>query len=543
MSSQSFIPNHLRLILFLSLIYILAWLGYYGQITLGQYLSPNEAEAINAALAFDATGPSTLYQALLGGLSWFTESKETLITLARSVNSLALLLTALFAANAAGHYWKSNRAASAAALLIGFNPVLIFRIGQITPTILAVAATALFAWSYFHWIRHPRTIRTLTAGIALTAAACFETSLIGPALAWPLVAFLVPKRHKIAHLCFALAAPVAAFALVSVSALSLQSPIQTEGLDILSSGYGLIANSETNDGISYAMHSRLHGLIFFNPLCWGILSILAVGGLYSRFKDGHKGKSIYYIYLLALLFVIGFIMTSGGGQNRLALIPFLAIFGAGSIAVIPKIWHHAGTPTRKKIIIGASICALITFSSHLVDNDSVGRHVENCTFMANANSALGKDEQAVTWAEKLLQIDPERKDMQNILVRAGFNEWANSPKPKPLSSEAIRQYLKQIDKADQEDTLVIGIRGIYLWKLGKQDAATELWNAHANHDALARSSLYWTKTIRQPLSDFPELNEEAPYFELLQTAQGIDRNSIGYGQEKKRLDNMFAEAF
>ncbi|MGJ8652577.1 MAG: hypothetical protein ACSHX8_04845 [Opitutaceae bacterium] len=543
MSSISFLPKHLRLILFLSLTYLLAWLGYYGQITLGQYLSPDEANAINAALASDGQSPSTLYQVFLNSLSWFTESKETLITLARSANLLALVLASVLAANAAGHYWKNNHAASAAAFLIGFNPLLAFRVGQVTPVIMAVAAIAVFAWCYFHWIRRPRTLYSLTAGIALTAAACLETAFVGPALAWPLIAFSASNRHKTTHLCFALVAPAATLALIAVSTFSLQSPLQAEDIDILSNGYGLIANSETKDGVSYAMHSRLHLLLFLNPICWGILGILAVGGLYSRFKDGHTGKSVYYIYLLGLLFSIGFIMSNGGGQNRLALIPFLAIFSAGSICVIPKIWHHAGRPTRLKIIMGTCICAIITFSSHIMDQNSVSRHEANYTFMAKANIELHKDEQAITWAEKLLAIDPDRKDMHSVLVRAAFNEWAYIPKPKTLTTEATHVYLQEIEKADNEDPLVASIRGIYLWKSGKKEEAMALWNTHADKDALARSALYWTNTIRQPLSDYPVLNEEAAYFEFFKTVSSINRSSIDYGADKKRLDNMFAEAY
>ena len=44
-------------------------------------------------------------------------------------------------------------------------------------------------------------------------------------------------------------------------------------------------------------------------------------------------------------------------------------------------------------------------------------------YLAEANIHLGNNGRATTWAEKALELNPKRNDMQEVLVIAQFNDW------------------------------------------------------------------------------------------------------------------------
>lgn len=539
--SLAFLPGHLRLILLTSLVYLLAWLSYYGQVTLGQFPSPYAAETIAGALVSAPSTGHSLYEALLHAIGGFVESKEGLITAARTLNAIALLIATALCANTAGHFWKSNRAACAAALLIGINPMLAFQVGQPNPSILAVLCISVFAWAFFHWIRHPSTKHSLLAGGALALGTAFDTSLIGLAILWPVAAFLYPQRHKVTHLILASTGPAIILALLTVSSLQLQQTLQFDTSGIGAKLYALISNQENNTGPSYALHHRLHLLLFLNPIHWGLLFTLAALGSYSRFKDGHKGYSIYACLLGLVVFAIAYALNSGDSQTRLVIIPLLTIFAAGSIALIPKIWHHASPRTRRNLLCYTGICAALTYSASLLRPLTAADMESEYTFMAEANAALGKDKAAVIWAEKTLAINPERPDMHNVRVQAHFNDWAMVSQPKPLSIETVKAYLMEIEQADDSSPTIASIKGIYLWKLERFDAARALWQANASESALAQVALIWTSKQSDPPADV-QASDTDRYTMLLQTARSIHREHLIYGKDEKLIDNLFAKA-
>jgi uncharacterized membrane protein len=492
---------------------------------------------ISQALAPSSDHPSSLYDVILAALGSLTDTREGLIGAARLLNAAAILLAATFTAQAAGRLWKSNRAAAVAALLVGCNPVVLFRVGQIAPTSLAIACVAWFTWRFMHWIRHAKTIDSFSIGVALAVGAAFETSLILPALIWPLAALLYPARHKAIHLPLALIGPTAVAALIVVSNLQLQPTIEPSSAGTWAQAYSLFNNQEINDGSSYALHGRLNLLLLLNPIHWGLLIILAGGALYARFKDGHKGYSVFAFFAFTVLFAITFVITNGGGQNRLALVPLLAAFAAGSIAVIPKIWKHAGSATRRKLVVGFAGLAALTYTGYWLNDLPTEDKVNEYTFMAEANIALGETETAVVWAQKVLNMGHDRQEMRSILVRADFNSWALVSRPRPLSIETVKQHLAKIETADPNDPIIQSIKAFYLWKLNDQAAAKDLWQASKSETALSRVALLWTSD-----EAVEAVNQLDPYSELLRIALQVDRASLTFGDERRRIDNLFTKA-
>ncbi|MDP4878862.1 MAG: hypothetical protein NWR36_03160, partial [Opitutales bacterium] len=231
------ITGQIRLVLLICLIYILAWLGYYGQITLGQFLTPEEAGRVAAALSPQNDQPNTLYQTILHFGASFAEEKQAVVTFARSINVAALLLGTLLIAAASGQFWKSHRAACIAGLLLGLNPILVFRVGEISPTILATSCVAIAVARLLHWLRHPSMADSFIISSALTLGTAFETGLIGLALCWPIVALLYPNRNRVIHVILAAITPVIFIALCIVSKFQLQQAIDINTADLLVRSY------------------------------------------------------------------------------------------------------------------------------------------------------------------------------------------------------------------------------------------------------------------------------------------------------------------
>ncbi|MDP4610070.1 MAG: hypothetical protein NWT02_02665 [Opitutales bacterium] len=530
------ITGQIRLVLLICLIYILAWLGYYGQITLGQFLTPEEAGRVAAALSPQNDQPNTLYQTILHFGASFAEEKQAVVTFARSINVAALLLGTLLIAAASGQFWKSHRAACIAGLLLGLNPILVFRVGEISPTILATSCVAIAVARLLHWLRHPSMADSFIISSALTLGTAFETGLIGLALCWPIVALLYPNRNRVIHVILAAITPVIFIALCIVSKFQLQQAIDINTADLLVRSYTFFNNFESYDALSYHLHGHIHALLFLNPIHWGALLMLATVGAYARKKDGHTGRSVIAFFSILFLVGLAYVLNDGGSRLRMTLSPLLAIFSAGSILVIPRIWQHAGRLTKRNIIVGTALIASLTYSAAFNSHDK-SDFMQDYAFLAQANVKMGKNEAATIWAEKLLIIQPERQDMHSVLIQAQFNEWALTSKPTPLSVESTKAYLEDTEKAEKNAAIPDAIRGIYLWKLKNQEAALELWHSHAESSALAQLCLYWTQQ-ENPLRN--SVSDEDPYAALLHTSLKISRDAIGYSDEEKRLDNLFS---
>jgi len=519
-------------------LYLFAWMSDYSDTTLGRFPSHANTESITQALSADSAPHFSLYDSILALLAHFFETSEGLISAARTLNLAAVLVAAILVGLAAGQYWRADRSACAAALLVGCNPVVAFNVGQISSTPLAICCVALLAWRLINWLRQAKIADSFIIGGALAIGAALESSLIVPAIAWPVVALLYPVRQKATHLIAALIAPASITALLFVSNLQLQPAIEPNVTGVLAKLYSLFSNQEISDGTSYALHGKLSLFLLINPIHWGLIIILAGGGFYARTRDPQKRRGVYAFLLFSILFAVGFILSDGGGQNRLAALPLLVIIAAGSISKVPKIWRRAEFSTHRRITIGAACLALLTYSGAFVTTLSDTDKEQDYAFMAEASIALGENNTAVTWAQKVLEMNNESKAMHSIMVRADFNNWALISQPRPLSSEAIKELLTAIEAANLSDPIVRSIKGFYLWKLKDQDAARALWKTTQSDSALSQIGLLWTGG-----NDIEPTAKSDPYFELAQIARQTDRASLAYGGKERLIDNLFAEGY
>ncbi len=545
-SPRTLLPGQLRLILGITMVHVVAWFAYYSQIPAGQYPGEEARTTLETARTLAdgmPTGSSghSLYTYTLSILARFFGDSSSLTSAARGLNALALVIATGFCASAAGHYWRRNRAVWISGLLVGLNPLLVFWAGEVSPSLLATACMTVALWRGIPWLRRPSARNSLWIGMSLTLAALFETTLLPIALLWPALAVLFPYKERILHLIFALIPVVMGFGLVLVSSLQLQDTFQWQ-LDQLGSGlYQALGSQETYDGKSFSLYRQLHLLLYLNPIHWGAIFILAAGGAYARLKDGHSGRSILLALVILTFFAISFALNGSGSQARASMIPLLAILAAGC-ALLPKIWNHASKPTRRKMITGAASLCLFSYAAFLFGTPQSKSWEPDYVYLAEANIRLGNNDRATTWAEKALELNPSRGDMQEVLVIAQFNDWTIGTHQRSLPSEATEEFLEASRQLRGTPT-TLSIRAIYLYKLREIEPANELWQAAREESALALLCLYWTGAIIELSPNDIKAQANSPYYELLEEASIIDRNALDYGEIEKLLDNILAFAY
>ncbi|MGC6423708.1 MAG: hypothetical protein ACON4O_01830 [Lentimonas sp.] len=538
MEALSFLPKHIRLVLAICLLYAAAWLSQFGRIPIGIHPSEDQVDIlINVA----AGNTSTLYAGILQSINQFCDSERALIQATRIIQTFALLLAALFCALTAEQFWKSERAACAAALLVGINPVILFRLGQITPTIFAVLCVSIFFWRFMRWIKRAHAGDTFIVGSALAIGVLLEPSLLTLVVIWPVAAFLYPTKNKGVHFVLGLIPPLVAAACVLTFNLELPHNLSSETPHPAAQIYSFFSNQEANDGISYAILHKLYFILFLNPIHWGLLLILTVGGVYARIKDSRRGISALALLIVLGLFLASYVFSNGGGQNRLALTPVLAVFSAGCFSVIPRIWKHAGTRTRKKIVTGLAGLATLTYTGYFLSSPKDDILRDNYVYMANACIEANQNKMALTWANRAIELSKNRPDMYNILVRAYFDNWATGNDPKPLSIEDVQEQFKAIGRGDPSDPMIASIKGFYHWKLLEREAALALWSAHVEKSALAKIGILWTKdeATAASLGNPPTRD---PYLDLLLLTESVKRGDTQYSEAEKLIDNLFAKA-
>lgn len=539
------LSGQLKLILAISLVYILAWFAYYSRQPVGIYPGPEATHFLEAALTM-AQGSATtdssysLYTYILSILARFSVDEASLTTAARGLNALALIFATGFSAATAGHYWRRNRTIWIAGLLVGLNPVLVFWAANLTPCLLATACIAAALWKIMPWIRGPKLKDTLWVGVFLSFAAAFETVLLPFAICWPALALYYTNRYKVLHSILALAPTAIIGGLFAISSFQLQSP-----LDLNFDAFGMrvfnaLSNYEAYDGKSFGLSRQLHTLLLINPIHWGLLFILVGGGLYARLKDGHRKISIYFCIGILVIFTISYAINEGASQARAAIIPLMAVFGSGAIQ-LRNIWIHAGKPTKRKIKIGGSLLALFVYSAQfgIIEHKS---WESDYAFLASSNLQHGNNERATTWAEKAIELNPEREDLKEIIVCAEFNEWALSNQIRAIPIERAQDYLDNTIQAPQTVNIQT-IRGIYHYKLRESDEANALWQTNADQCALAQLCLYWSDPLAKLSQSDIEKHKGLPYYDLLIEAIAVNRNGFRYEEIEAQLDNILAFAY
>ena len=545
MSIRAYLPGQVRLILAITLVYVVAWFAYYSQIPAGQYPSEETRETLEAARALAEGIPTkesghSIYTYTLSILAHFFGDAGSLTFAARGLNALALIFATGFCASAAGHYWLLNRAVFTAGLLIGLNPVLIFWAGEVSPYLLATACMSAALWGILRWLHNTKVPDSIWIAVCLSLAAAFESTLLPLTLLWPIFAFFYPRRERIMHFILALIPITATCGLILVSDLQLQDPLQWNtdqlGLEI----YQALGNPGIYETKSFNLYRQLHLFLFLNPIHWGALCIMAFLGAYVRLKDGYRKHSILLAIASLSVFAVSFALNDSSSPARATMMPLLAILAAG-VTLLPKIWKHASRRTRSRIVISAILVAAFSYAGHF-GHSQPKTWERDYKFLAEANIRTGNNDHAAMWAKEALELNPASVEMQEVIVFSEFNKWAMASIPRTLPIETTRELLEQSRKVrGTPGTLTIA--AIYQYKLQEIEEAKNIWESQRDKSVLALLCLYWTENIHAISASELNAYKGSPYYELLAEARQIDRTALTYGNIEKLIDNMLAFAY
>lgn len=540
------LPGQHRLVVAIALVYVGAWLGYAGQIEIGYYLIPEDQTVLELAVdGVKSPAPTqathTVYGLLLSLIARLFETTEATLLGMRFFNGACLAASAGFCAAASAFIWRKNAAIWISGLLVALNPVLVFWSLDLKPALPAFACLSFACWKILHWMRHPSTLSAVLISLALCLAASMVTPLVATAALWPLIALLYPrKKHALSNAIASVATTGAFAATFLVSGYQLQAPIEFNLSSLPENLYSFLGSYEPEDSKSYALFQRIHYFLLLNPIYFGTFLLLATAGVYARFKNGHKGRSIIVLGSLLGSFILVYLLQSPTGSIRLAALPFLAIF-AGGTASIPHIWRFAGRKTKSQILSVGTLIILISGSSFFLLKDP-NRFLDDSQYLARANLHINQNENSRIWARKALEIDPDLSEMQSVLIRSTFNDWAALAEWRPISIEEAESLLAAITTSGCKEPEVQIIQGIYHWKLRDAEAATRLWEPYSAQSGFARLCLYWTNQTEKPSShDLPE-NANSPYDELFFSSLSVNRSAPVYSALERKLDNIFTYA-
>lgn len=257
----------------------------------------------------------------------------------------------------------------------------------------------------------------------------------------------------------------------------LADPIRWLGLMGRKSFY-VFNNWEQYNNLSYAYHKARWPLLGFNPLGWGALLIAASIGLFLGYAKSSR-PAFYAIALLGLAYAAGLLLFFISARFRLPLAPLLCV-AAGGCAFLRWPLTQRQTSVFAVLMLGLSV---LTYGNWFKAKDRAP-FIQDELLLAKASSQVGDDVPALELSRAVLARDPQRAEAQRLELSCLFNLWL-------VSGEAVywqdlEQSLRTIGSSDAS---VGFIRGVYLWRSGQPEEATQSWQrAVRDYGASAQSS-------------------------------------------------------
>ncbi len=534
-----------RLILLISLIYIVAWFTYYLETPMGQFTTEHENQTLTIAQnLFSETTQSkeagiTLYQTSLGVLNLFTDSTAGLILASRLINAIALIISAGLCASAAGLLWGRNRALWVTGIMTGLCPMLIFWMGDISPLLLGTLMLTTGIWTLLQWMRNRKNQLLFWSSCCFTLAAALKPILLPWMTLYPLIIFVISSRRKLKYSTISLAGPAILLISLALTPLSLpETGLNFDTSNIVSKAHGLISNTSGNDVKTFSVHRKIHTLLLLNPLHWGLFLITGALGAYTCIKAHKADKKFYVISSIAIATILTILATESSVNNRLILIPILALL-SGGLVLLPRLWFGGDQSTKTSLIAIVVILATLSFPK-LSSLDHKENWISDYEMIAEANLEAGNTETAAIWARKVTEVKPHNQRMIDAINRSSFEEWAFGLKPKPIPVEIASNNLQILKANKSSNALSQSIEAIYLLKLRRSDEAIQLWQDNKEHSALAYAGLIWTRKQPKPTEESLTPYIGDPYFELLKEVSQHSANKST--RMNVLLTNLFAYA-
>ncbi|MGM0600231.1 MAG: hypothetical protein ACQETH_10495 [Candidatus Rifleibacteriota bacterium] len=275
--------------------------------------------------------------------------------------------------------------------------------------------------------------------------------------------------------------------------------------------YYLFNNFEQYNNKTYSFHKNLSIVLRYNPLCFGIILLLAAISVFNKPSSNKKSAILYLLFFLS----IGVLAFYVSGRFRFLIVPLLISFAAGAFTVPLKLIAN------KNNLILVLVTAFITFSGFAGANDT-STYNSDRLLLAHACARLEKDREQIKWANEVLKNHPENIIAIRVKL-VGFTNLALAGKLKKRNEwDQIKSEMEFLNnkKINFFDTLFIS--GCYAYRIeNNRQKAIKLWQAgleQSSQKDLFTAALLLTKAIK-PQETMLKAAQNSPllWYALVQT--------------------------
>jgi hypothetical protein len=178
--------------------------------------------------------------------------------------------------------------------------------------------------------------------------------------------------------------------------------------------YALVNNFEQYNNKTYAFHKARSPWLRWNPLCWGLVLVLAVAGAARLAHEYPRGWMVMLAVKLACVLSVMLFFVSA--RFRLPLAALCLVLAGGALER-PGFWT-AFTPWKRALLAGAMLVAAVTTFSRLGGVADTSTYVQDHALLARAAYAVGDDRTALAEANEALRIQPWHPDALAIAKAA-----------------------------------------------------------------------------------------------------------------------------
>jgi Dolichyl-phosphate-mannose-protein mannosyltransferase len=179
--------------------------------------------------------------------------------------------------------------------------------------------------------------------------------------------------------------------------------------------YALFNNWEQYNNKTFAFHKALSPWLRWNPICWGLLFVLAVMG--AARLAALSPRTAGALALIGAACAISIVLFFVSARFRLPLVALGAVLSGGALSS-PLFWRGWPKARGAALAACAAFAALLAFSS-LGGVAGEETFVQDHALLARAAFTVGDDTLALSEARAALELQPQHPDALAIEKAAG----------------------------------------------------------------------------------------------------------------------------
>lgn len=250
----------------------------------------------------------------------------------------------------------------------------------------------------------------------------------------------------------------------------LENPVDWLAL-MLRKVFYLANDWEQYNNLSYEYQAKRFGVLRYNPLGWGILLLGAAAACFFAWNQ-MKQSLFWGLVLLVISYSAGLLLFFISARFRLPLVPFLCVLSGGCILIPIRSFSLRSWRVCLGVVFLLGL-AVLTFGNWFNAKDDAS-FVQDELLLSSASSQLGRDAEALEYAQAVLQRDPLRDEARRIAICSRFNLWLEV-KGENLAIEHWQALKSEMVGLVRYDAATRFIAGVIAWREGNSDDALASW--------------------------------------------------------------------